>query len=340
MSIVCDLRDPLVEEAQHRISDNNRDRIKHTASCKNYANNQFNDMSYQYNNEILNLSVSSRRNNDTNIVLPESEFSNSPKFLPNSEQIVQNCLKDNDNENAIGNINNNTITFLSNDSNFYKSTLEELKIADSRYIDTNLIAQQMLDEKVKELETENSLPFKKRRMSSTNANAHCYVPKDDISYPATPMISIAELEGLQGERNDNRSFKTPAERKEMPPLPSFINYNSTDPSPIIADQFNINNHTYNNPTINYHMGNGPIPFINMPYYSAPPFLVHYNNLHSLDSLNSSTSLYNNYNNNNGTNNNNIHNIQTPNLSVSKVIKKEKKKRSSKANQTYNYKRMN
>lgn len=134
---------------------------------------------------------------------------------------------------------------------------------------------------------QTKLPFKKRRVSVNVKNEVKYDPnKEQISYPATPMISIAEVEELQHKVNGSRPFKTPAERKEMPPLPSVYYNANPEPSPIITDQFNINNHTYNNPTINYHMSNVPMPFIPCgPYFPIPPIILPFNNLPPFDSNN-------------------------------------------------------
>lgn len=112
------------------------------------------------------------------------------------------------------------------------------------------------------------LPIKKRRVSSLKVEI-----KDEISYPPTPMISIAELENMKTEGNIpnvGRPFKTPAELKEVPPLPASYMCNiSTVPNHVVTDNFNIN-HTYNNPTINYHVNNVPvINFQYTPHYQLP-----------------------------------------------------------------------
>lgn len=269
----------------------------------------------------------------------EPEFSNSPKFLPDSDRIVQNCLVENGEAVCNDNLKvNNRTQFLSNNSNFYNNPnkLNVLDVlcdsnshnihyshniqpssfriddTDNHYVSclqenvvpvptavphifNDIISNSFHDESSRDsgngnFDQENGvgetrLPFKKRRMSVATVKSE--LVKEDISYPATPMISIAEVEALQNCKVEGktRTFKTPAERKEMPPLPPvFYNLNS-EPSPIITDQFNINNHTYNNPTINYHMGNVPVPFINIPctpYYSVPPILVPFNNMQSFD----------------------------------------------------------
>ena len=164
----------------------------------------------------------------------------------------------------------------------YTSSLDDGEIDLSKiYPELN---ETELTQLMESLNTGNNerLPFKKRRMSVKQEMK--YEPqKEEISYPATPMISIAEIEALQSKVNcNNRPFKTPAERKEMPPLPFYYNVNS-EPSPIITDQFNINNHTYNNPTINYHMGNLPMPFIPCAsYFPLPPIILPFNNLQTFD----------------------------------------------------------
>ncbi|KAF5273313.1 hypothetical protein FQR65_LT04735 [Abscondita terminalis] len=271
---------------------------------QNQTSNTFND---NCNSEILNLSVSSKIVSELDS--PESEFSRSPKLLQNSDQIVQRCLIDNLDNNEIEPLTNvhNSIAFLSNNSNFY-STPHQIKptnvvlppTGDARVaknsdtidkyrndLEELLLKNEidkLIDDKLINSESEFSLPLKKRRvLPKLNETVQF---KEEISYPATPMISIAEIEALhQNTVKNSRSFKTPAERKEMPPIPFIYNKNSSEPTPIITDQFNINNHTYNNPTINYHMSSVPLPFINVPcapYYSLPPFLLPFNNVTTYD----------------------------------------------------------
>lgn len=237
-------------------------------------------------------------------------------ILENSEMIVS--------------INEN-ITFLSNNSNFYTTpsvthsseTVNKKEVDDVKGIIDESDIDKLVDEQIKNYESETCLPLKKRRVPVSDKIAlksELKIPpyKEEISYPATPMISIAEIEVLrQNQTNTTRPFKTPAERKEMPPLPMFYNINTTDPSPIITDQFNINNHTYNNPTINYHMNNVPVPFINVPcasYYSLPPILLPFNNIHSFDSSNSNINSYNS---------------EDSKTAAAKNIKKEKRRRAKK-----------
>lgn len=290
---------------------------------------------------VLNLTVPIK---ETQLAQIECEFSNSPKFLHDSDSIVRHCLVENSENSTTENLNVNIPTpFLSNNSNFYNipnklSTLDVLcnsnssniqscpvvenshvsfTKTDNQYVNclqeniapiptavphvfNDIVVNSYNDEKSRDSTndsptqendgSETRLPFKKRRMSVANVKRELL--KEEISYPATPMMSIAEIEALQNCKLEERQrpFKTPAERKEMPPLPPvFYNLNS-EPSPIITDQFNINNHTYNNPTINYHMGNVPVPFINIPctpYYSVPPILVPFNNMQSFNSQRSS-----------------------------------------------------
>ncbi|KAK4877308.1 hypothetical protein RN001_009814 [Aquatica leii] len=272
------------------------------------TSNTFND---NCNSEILNLSVSSILVSELDS--PESEFSRSPKLLQNSDQIVQQCLIDNLDNTEIEPVTNvhNNLALLSNNSNFYSTPRQlppnvglpptedllcrQQPIATIDNIDKyrNDLEELLLkneldklfDDKLNNSESEFSLPLKKRRVLPKLNEANLSF-KEEISYPATPMISIAEIEALhQNTSKNTRSFKTPAERKEMPPIPFIYNKNSSEPTPIIADQFNINNHTYNNPTINYHMNSVPLPFINVPcapYYSFPPFLLPFNNVTTYD----------------------------------------------------------
>lgn len=113
-------------------------------------------------------------------------------------------------------------------------TLEELTPEEEEALN-KLLKESMANMNSPEDGTETRLPFKKRRMSvsskTTNIEASYQQGKrkqrkqakpDDaasniphpvmISYPATKMISIAEVQ----EQNGRRSVKTAAERKEMP----------------------------------------------------------------------------------------------------------------------------
>lgn len=266
----------------------------------------------------LNLSLSTSFS-------PESEFSNSPNFHQHTDEVIQRVLEETSTiEPPSLNLNSST-TFFCNNSNFYKSqtcqshdfskvtsisdiksNLVNINCSNSKPLDSNLDIQlptavpetydfdknlknevfskidwQALEKEDSDCETR--LPLKKRKVSVAQKDEE--LKKEEISYPATPMISIAEVEALHPRKiinNATRPFKTPAERKEMPPLPVYYD---SDPSPIIADQFNINNHTYNNPTINYHMNNVPLPFINIPcgsYYSLPPILLPFNNVSNFE----------------------------------------------------------
>nr|CAH7742319.1 unnamed protein product [Callosobruchus chinensis] len=135
------------------------------------------------------------------------------------------------------------------------------------------------------------LPLKKRKLSVANNDEEYYLGpdiveeiikqarleeftkeevKEEISYPAKPMISIAEIQEELKQSPPPRMFKTPAEKKEMPP-PPLLKQTEEVPShqydakleqpKIVTEQYN--NHTYNNPTINYHMNNLPYTFF--PY---------------------------------------------------------------------------
>lgn len=165
-----------------------------------------------------------------------------------------------------------------------------------RGVDTNLTSPE-------NEETETRLPLKKRKLSVANSKEDkqdgCDVmgpdlveeiirraraevaDKEDISYPAKPMISIAEL-----AEQSPRIFKTPAEKKEMPPprlpkQPAACNTSLNLPPKIVTEQYN--NLTYNNPTINYHMNNIPYSFLpcaSLPYF--PSFLVPVNSTTTID----------------------------------------------------------
>lgn len=268
---------------------------------------------------VLNLSIP----NDTpkrDIPEDRSEFSNSPKFLPDTDKLVQHCLSEE--EKPVQPLLPSHVPFLSDNSNFYDSShfrivpeykmelkengvkvekgkmVEESENTNENPLDSSTDSEidvltvgsdtdlnmllQSLDEKRK--------PLKKRISAIVNVKVEEEDLKDskllesknkEISYPATPMISIAEVEALKSEYktipnveqlhkiSGGRIFKTPAERKEMPPLPneSSMYYNvNPEPSPIITDQFNINNHTYNNPIINYHVNGVPVMKVRYPTY--------------------------------------------------------------------------
>lgn len=198
----------------------------------------------------------------------ESEFSNSPKFLADAQSLIER-LAESDSCDAFQPAHE---SFLSNNSNFYTEKIVPADVPQvlpplqsSRYVfypenDSNSSTNENNNNGVDLDGKETKLPFKKRRMSVVNA------VKEEISYPAKKMISIAEIEPL--EKTNARPFKTPAERKEMPPLPVYF-----DANPVVTDQFNINNQTFNNATINYHMGNVPVPFI--PAY-FPQILLPFN----------------------------------------------------------------
>lgn len=126
----------------------------------------------------------------------------------------------------------------------------------------NLLVNINLDQSEQEIH----LPIKKRRVSSFKVEI-----KDELSYPATPMISIAELENIERNKARNhRPFKTPAELKEVPPIqPSYMyNTNIIPPMTTVTDIYNIS-HTYSTtPTINYHVTNEPT-IISTPHYQLP-----------------------------------------------------------------------
>lgn len=154
-------------------------------------------------------------------------------------------------------------------------------------------------------EIETRLPLKKRKLSVVNNKGEEVddedflgpdlveeiirraraekADKEDISYPAKPMISIAEIQDKLAEQTP-RIFKTPAEKKEMPPppLPSEpAACNSNAPPKVVTEQYN--NLTYNNPTIYYHMNNVPYPFFpcaSLPYF--PSFIVPMNSTTTID----------------------------------------------------------
>uniref|UniRef100_A0A6P7FMD7 Uncharacterized protein LOC114331932 n=1 Tax=Diabrotica virgifera virgifera TaxID=50390 RepID=A0A6P7FMD7_DIAVI len=115
-------------------------------------------------------------------------------------------------------------------------------------LDEEIIAPEMMEEILKRARAEK-------------------VEKVDISYPATPAISIAEIQETLDP--PPRTFKTPAQKKEMPPAP--IPTTSHPQQKIITEQYN--NHTYNNPTINYHMNNVPYPFFPCPSLSYFPSIL-------------------------------------------------------------------
>lgn len=154
-------------------------------------------------------------------------------------------------------------------------------------------------------EAETRLPLKKRKLSVANNKGEEVdedflgpdlveeiirrareekADKEDISYPAKPMISIAEIQDKLAEQSP-RMFKTPAEKKEMPPPPlpaqEAVGSSLNVPPKIVTEQYN--NLTYNNPTIYYHMNNVPYPFFpcaTLPYF--PSFLVPMNSTTTID----------------------------------------------------------
>ncbi|KAJ3662883.1 hypothetical protein Zmor_007201 [Zophobas morio] len=306
---------------------------KNMSSCCNQLAEEFTKLNCNVvEDKALNLTITEL----PRPIDPESEFSNSPTFLPNTDQLVQHCLEEATSETP--EVVERNSSLLCDNSNFYtsstladnltqnlsnvdtvKTDAAQCSIKDDNNSNSGVNVTETVDNSLLQLPTavpetydfeknfknevfskidlqnfddsdgETRLPLKKRKLSVANKNESVTeeLKKEEISYPATPMISIAEVEALHPRKlqaNAARPFKTPAERKEMPPLPVFYNVDS-DPSPIITDQFNINNHTYNNPTINYHMNNVPVPFINIPcgsYYSLPPILVPFNNVSTFE----------------------------------------------------------
>lgn len=112
-------------------------------------------------------------------------------------------------------------------------------------------------------EQQTSLPLKKRRKLSSfesTDKVKTYVQSlfEDISYPATPMMSIAEVKLLQSiqqqqEGNVCGAFKTPAQLKYIPePNVQFNNYHYT-----INNQENI-------------QINSQVPFFNSNQYINDP----------------------------------------------------------------------
>lgn len=233
---------------------------------------------YPDNNPIpLNLSID---------VDPQiSEFSNSPKFLPDTERIVEQCLAE---TNDAADVLNSQPNFLSDNSNFY---------SDNQNLPLPAVVPELIDETLQQLldtnrdvyvngssmETtgkETRLPFKKRRMSVTVSVKEA--PKEEISYPATPMISIAEVQACgklpqnknnsnatnNNNNNSNRPFKTPAERKEMPPIPPVY----------CNDPFTYNVNTF-------QMNNLQLPYVNVscnPYYPISPLVIPFESVQGYD----------------------------------------------------------
>lgn len=209
-------------------------------------------------------------------------------------------------ENVDNKIINLADTYSANTENLNLSSI----ISDVNMIDTKNDCKETdsvskVDINFPENEAETRLPLKKRKLSVANTKDEFAddddddfmgpdlveeiikraraeeIEKEDISYPAKPMISIAEIQEKLVEPHP-RIFKTPAERKEMPPPPPPQPYMTSTESPkIITEQYN--NHTYNNPTINYHMNNVPYPFFpcaSLPYF--PPILLPLNSTTTFD----------------------------------------------------------
>lgn len=220
---------------------------------------------YPDNRNPINLSLEV----DPEIPLLESEFSSSPKFLEDSEEIVQHCLT----ETALP----PQPAFLSEASNIYPCKPDTppdtpLPAAVPELIDETL--QKLLEgERTKvysESGEETRLPFKKRRMS---VSVNVKDAKEEISYPATPMISIAEVQALQNGKlmQNARQFKTPAERKEMPPLP--VVYCGEVPGHFEG--------AYSGTSVSYHLNNVAMPFVNVPcnpFYTMTPVIMPFNNI--------------------------------------------------------------
>lgn len=68
--------------------------------------------------------------------------------------------------------------------------------------------------------SEKDLPLKKRRLHIIKEEEKKNASHEEISYPATPMLSIADLEFFPVELfQPLRRIKTPAERKQIPSVP-------------------------------------------------------------------------------------------------------------------------
>lgn len=254
----------------------------------------------------------------------ESEFSNSPKFLPDTQSIenIQNYLTENESCEAVQMTQEQ---FLSNNSNFYSAEIRPADVPkDLPPLQYNYIFYSGNDSKSSTNENNNNnnrsfggdsllyldeketeLPFKKRR---TVIN-----PFKEISYPAQRMVSMGDLidlfksaridlekitmefkkkgidlekagihlkkngidlekTGIDLEKTNPRLFKTPAERKQMPPNPADTTPKS-DSNTIVTDQFNFNNNTFNNTTINYYPDFVPLSI--MPVCSQQPYSYSY-----------------------------------------------------------------
>lgn len=131
----------------------------------------------------------------------------------------------------------------------YKSEIADVDIE-------NLIRTQCLDSPCTSPEHETHLPIKKRRVSSLKVVKDEVLKDKEVSYPSTSvekMMSIAEIVP------PSIKFKTPAELKEIPPLTQFPqNVTPFNPAPYQYESPLSINHTYNNPTINYHIGSTPL----------------------------------------------------------------------------------
>ncbi|GJQ68181.1 hypothetical protein Trydic_g16827 [Trypoxylus dichotomus] len=88
---------------------------------------------------------------------------------------------------------------------------------------------------------ETKLPLKKRRFNFTNEESPVSNNKEP-SYPSCRMLSIADI-------TCSTSFRTAAERKEMPPLALDYTERNPETNPIVNDEPN----TFHNSTINYQM---------------------------------------------------------------------------------------
>lgn len=205
-----------------------------------------------------------------------------------------------------------------NDGNFtVDKLLSSEKIGNNDVLRNKYFPDQTITESEFE-DVDTHLPLKKRKLSIANCkdeeeedddlleptltdiikrarSENTY--KEDISYPAGRMISIAEVEE---KLRQQRQFRTPAEKKEMPGTPpvypsenmtpktenlqpnmenlpptseNIPSFNNMYEVPkIVTEQYN--NHTYNNPTINYHMNNLPscfFPCASLPYF--PPIIL-------------------------------------------------------------------
>ena len=240
---------------------------KNMASCCNQLAEEFTKLNCNFvEDKALNLTI-------TELPRPidsESEFSNSPTFLPNTDQLVQHCLEEATSETP--EVVERNSSLLCDNSNFYMSStladnlsqnlcnvdtvktdaaqcgikddnnsnsgvnvtatvdnslLQLPTVVPESYDFKNEVFSKIDGQDFKDLYGEMRLPLKKRKLSIANNNESVTeeLKKEEISYPATPMISKAEVEALHPRKlevNTARPFKTAIERKEIPALPVFL----------------------------------------------------------------------------------------------------------------------